>query len=330
MCERPDNVKFACICLNASPVEPSCRATRELSAEFRLERPWTGLDLDAWKPDLGRLQLNEIKKATVWVWTFVQSTRLDVCDGENNALTDRLTAFYVGLMLNRPPNVWSARTMTGHLQGGSVTIQSQAQRYRIFHKEHDAAPELTESALAAAATSAGHLRAAKSSSALGGRLERGLVSFENAMYSEYLDESIISLVRSIEAILQPNDKKQFVKRTCAIMDHQTEASHMDQCSAVFEELYDIRSGLVHAEAIEDIFGGVSGEQAAMRAKRLQAIAYLVASNLYRSILAQPELVEKFAHERLGDYWGRVVCDKEPPPFRLQLDAECWSGARRAG
>jgi hypothetical protein len=317
---RPaEAAKFACLCLNAVTANELLGATGELGGEFSLGSPTEKFDLDLWAEAIGKRRVREINESNVWIWAFRHSDRLTVTDAENRELEERMFRFWKGLLLNRPPLVHSAWILTGSQRDGVPDVATFSSVGHIFIKE--APYPITLAMLRSAGETAQHLELAFASGDLRGRVERGLTAFFGAMGNQFLDESILALERSLEGILHPNDKAQFVKRAARILNFDEQAT--SNLQGVLAEAYDIRSGFTHAQPVEVVFPGLSPDRAVQRAQQLQTLLYFAASRAYRAVLKEPALVRQFAAEGIGEYWGKVVTQKRPPPFVVQIAEHEW-------
>lgn len=317
---QKDGVKFACLCLRAVIAGELLDARAELPGDYWLEPPWEEFDVNVWKNHIGTWRIDEIARARLWIWVVAPSARLDVNDAEHDQLEHRLFLLWQGLQLHRPGIVHSAWVLMGNLKNAKPDVQSLKQYRDLFVKEPDR--ELTLSGLRHAAATALDLQRLYDSGVLAGRLDRGLAAFFGAMHNEHLDESILSLVRAVEGILHPKDADQFVKRSGSVV--KIDGGLPDALTTLLRELYDVRSGFTHAEALATVFQGNSHEEGKHRAQQLQAFAYLLASGAYTAVLRQDTLTKRFSTEGQGEYWGKITAGKKKPPFTVQLDEQDWS------
>lgn len=139
------------------------------------------------------------------------------------------------------------------------------------------------------------------------------------MCDEFVDGSILALQRSLEGILHPCNKKQFVERVAKIADL---GSGYD-VRALFREVYGIRSGFTHAESLNVAFPNRSYEDALVRARQVQVLLCFVAFRLYRVILSRVDLLSCFGAEGLGAYWGRIVEGRKERPFAVKVSDGEW-------
>lgn len=317
---QKDGVKFACLCLRAVIAGELLDACAGLPGDYWLEPPWEEFDVNVWKNHIGSWSIDQIADARLWVWVVAPSARLDVNDAEHDQLEHRLFLFWQGLQLHRPGIVHSAWVLMGSLRNAKPDVQSLKQYREPLVKEPDR--ELTLSGLHQAAATALDLQRLYESGVLAGRLDRGLPAFFGAMRSEHVDESILSLVRSIEGILHPKDADQFVKRAASVVN--IDGGSPAALKTLLDELYRVRSGFTHAEALTTIFQGKNRDEAKHRAQQLQAFAYLLASGAYTAVLRQDTLTKRFSTEGQGEYWGKVTSGRRKPPFTVQLDEQDWS------
>ena len=317
---RKDGVKFACLCLRAVTAGELANACDALPGDYWLEPPWEEFDVNVWKNHIGVWRIDQIADAHLWVWVVAPSVRLDVNDAEHDQLEHRLFLLWQGLQLHRPGIVHSAWVLMGSLRNAKPDVQSLKQYRELFVKEPDR--ELTLSGLHLAAATALDLQRLYVSGVLAGRLDRGMAALFSAMRSEHMDESILSLVRAVEGILHPKDAEQFVKRAASVV--KIDGVLPDALTTLLRELYDVRSGFTHAEALTTVFQGKSHEEGKHRAQQLQAFAYLLASGAYTAVLREDTLTKRFSTEGQGDYWGKITAGKKKPPFTVQLDEQDWS------
>lgn len=281
----------------------------DLGGGYYLQPPWGEFDLDKWRDHIGIWQLDEIKKADLWFWT--------TGDNERSELRTAMTNFWSALLLTRPPRVHSAWLITGSLNAGTPYIGNLKRLNDVWVKESPF--PLSADTLYDAARTAVDLTRAFSTGELKGRIERGLAALLLTFASPYSDESILGLVRAFEGILHPNHKKQFARRALAVVQSPNSAVDLQ---ATLEEVYDVRSGFTHAEAIETVFPNLSRGQATTRVRKLQAFMFFVVSRAYRAVLQKPELTAQFGRENLSEYWSAVIDGKQEAPFNVRIaDAE---------
>jgi hypothetical protein len=194
-------------------------------------------------------------------------------------------------------------------------VQELSDRPPLFMKT--IGKTLSVDVLTEAAANSAHLARAFDSGKLAGRIERGLAAFFSGMRAEHVDDSILCLQRSLEGLVQPSNKQQFVKRMSALIDPVEQS--VDDVNALLTEIYDVRSELTHAAPPEVAFKTPDRKAAEKRARELQAALYLVAATAYSEVLRNPQLIDKFSREGLGEYWGRITAAKRAPPFRIRVD-----------
>lgn len=255
---------FACIGARVWAGPSVTGHTLDLGHGYQLVPPLNESVLDRWREDIGNWRLNDIKQSDVWLWTTDGVTQAD--------LRTALTNLWSGLLLTRPPRVHSAWLMAGSVQEGVPRIGYLQQLNDVWVKESPF--PLAVETLQEAARVAVDLRRAFSGE-LKGRLERGLAALLLAFQSRHADESILGLVRALEGILHPNHKKQFARRATVVL----ESAQTEDLGPLFEEIYDVRSGFTHAEAVETVFPGLSRADAVSRARRLQAFLYFVVAGV---------------------------------------------------
>jgi hypothetical protein len=139
------------------------------------------------------------------------------------------------------------------------------------------------------------------------------------MGSRFVDETILAFERTIEGIVHPSDRKQFVNRCARLL--RLGVSH--NAPSVLEEIYSVRNAFTHALPVEAAFPGKTRSQARHRAQQLQALLYWFAAEALRTILANKPLLEQFGAEGQGPYWGSVVEGKRSAPFVIDLQDDRW-------
>ena len=314
---RKDGVKFACLCLDCFAGTEAQALQEALPGDFWVERPWRGFDLSTWAREIGTWRLAEVTGAEVFVWVTVESSRLDVQDGENETLANRLHTYWKGLQLSWPCTPRSAWILTGSLKRESPDVSSLISLLPTFDKAPALA--LSPAVLRLAAETAINLEAAFGAGSLQGRLERGVTSFLSGMGSRFVDETILAFERTIEGIVHPSDRKQFVNRCARLL--RLGVSH--NAASVLEEIYSVRNAFTHALPVEAAFPGKTRSQARHRAQQLQALLYGFAAEALRTILANKPLLEQFGGEGLGAFWGSVVEGKRSAPFVIDLQDDRW-------
>lgn len=317
---RKDGVKFACLCLDCFATSEAQALQEALPGDFWVERPWQGFDLSTWAREIGTWRIKEVTESEVFVWVTTESSRLDVQDGENEALSNRLHTYWKGLQLSWPCTPRSAWILTGSLKSETADVSSLTSLPPTFDKTPATAP--TPAALRLAAETAVNLEAVFAAGILRGRLERGLTSFLSGMKSLFLDETILAFERTIEGIVHPSDRKQFVNRCLRLL----RLGASQNAASVLEEIYVARNAFTHALPVELAFPGKTTNEARHRAQQLQALLYWFTSEALRVILADKTLVQRFGTEGQGPFWGDVVEGKRTSPFVIDVADDRWQFA----
>jgi hypothetical protein len=315
-----DKVKFGCLCITAFPIEWEVTEA-DLGHGYYLEKPLAEVDLSTWRDPLGRWEVEELSKADLWIWSVRQSNALDVADAENQEIAKEMYWFWASYLLHHPPITHGAWTLTGKLVGGTPDVRTMGKRDPLFNQGIGRPPKMTVAKLKEVASLAPRIGHAIKSGALTGRLERGWLAFLEAMKTKDLDQTILHFERALEAIAHPTDAKQFVSRFARVvrdLEHPKQDS-----SSLLAEIYDVRSGLAHAEAIETVFPQKSREEAARRGRELRAALLHIVSASYREIFASDNLIALYSSEGIGDHWDKVVARKRPPPFTVTLEPTVW-------
>jgi hypothetical protein len=173
-------VKFGCLSVQARPLE-TISGSGDLGHRYFLEAPWSEVELESWTEDLGRWQVDEIRRADVWIWSVQPSSRLAVADAENVALERRLHQFWLAYMLHRPLLTHSAWSLTGTLVDARPNIRTM-KRYAPIRLQEPWTPRiLTVSMLREIASIADRIDHITSSGLLAGRLARGWAAFVSGM-----------------------------------------------------------------------------------------------------------------------------------------------------
>ena len=314
---RKDGVKFACLCLDCFATTEAQAMQETLPGDFWIERPWQGFDLSTWAREIGTWRLAEVTGAEVFVWVTAESSRLDVQDGENETLANRLHNYWKGLQLSWPCTPRAAWILTGSLKREIPDVSSLTSLLPTFDKAPAIA--LSPEVLRLAAETTVNLEAAFAAGTLQGRLERGITSFLSGMGSRFVDETILAFQRTIEGIVHPSDRKQFVNRCARLL--RLDAAH--DLTGVLEEIYSVRNAFTHALPVDAAFPGKTRNQARHRAQQIQALLYWFAAEALRSILASKPLLEQFGAEGQGPFWGSVVEGKRSAPLAIELGDDRW-------
>jgi hypothetical protein len=315
-----DGVKFAVLCMQVSRQANLRKLALDGPCNFCVEPPASTVDLNTWREVAGTWQLDEIRRAGLWVWTTAKSKFLGVQNAENDRLHGRMVNYWISLLLHEPPDLRLPWVLTGHFEAGKPVVSSLAKLIGVFRQQTAVPNQLTPESLENVATIAGNVDVAEQERIVAGRLERGFAAFVSGMQSNTIDDSILSFVRALEAVLHPNTKKQFCARAARILRSST----LSECdlATVLADLYDVRSGLTHAEAIDTVFAGVTREDAVRRGRELRTLSYLLAARVYRKLFASQELIRFFSHEQ-SEFWGKVVSGRKPAPFVILIEPKEW-------
>jgi hypothetical protein len=228
--------------------------------------------------------------------------------------------YWISLLMHEPPDLQTPWVLTGHFEAGKPIVSSLVKLVPVFRQQNAIPRPLTPESLESVALTAGNVDIGQQDRIVAGRLERGFAAFVSGMQSNTIDDSILSFVRALEAVLHPNNKEQFCARAGKIVQSST----LNECDLGSElaELYDVRSGLTHAEAIDTIFTGITREEAVRRGRELRALSYFLAARIYRQVFASQDLMRFFSREQ-GEFWGKVVCGKKPAPFSISVEPDEW-------
>lgn len=298
--------RFACLCMNAvTDVRvDDLQAPTDLGNGYRLDPTDPTSNLDSWKDYVGQHEIESIRDCVAWIWVHGPS-------GVN--LQQRLGYFETALLLTRAPLVHGAWVLEGHDSDGGRRVSSFGPRPQSFIKE--APYPLTTETLRQAASTAEHLTRTFELKSLSGRLERGFVSLVLGMRIQYIEESILFLMRALEGVVRADNSKQFVERTSRLLASVR--------AGLLNELYRVRNKFTHVEPFEVAFPGLEPPAALVRARQLQAFLYHFATMSYRQVLAAPELAVALTDETAGVNWGAVTTGEEEPPFVVSVPDDLW-------
>jgi hypothetical protein len=315
-----DGVKFGVLCMQVPRSADLRKLTIDGPCNFCIEAPGATVDLNTWREVAGTWQLDEIRRADLWVWTTAKSGLLGIQNAENDRLHGRMVNYWISLLMHEPPDLRLPWVLTGHFEAGKPIVSSLVKLIGVFRQQNGIPHQLMIESLEGVAATAGNVDIAEQERIVAGRLERGFAAFVSGMQSDTIDDSILSFVRALEAVLHPNTKEQFCARAAKILQSNTLRER--DLAVVLAELYDVRSGLTHAEAIETVFAGRIIEDAVRRGRELRALSYFLASRVYRKVFASQELIRFFSRER-GEFWGKVVCGRKPAPFVISVEPKEW-------
>jgi hypothetical protein len=299
--------RFACLAMNAltDMRVDDLQHQADLGFGYRLAPPEGAVNLDSWKPYIGEFEFNAMHDADTWVWV----------EGESSAdLRPKIGYFETALLLTRAPQIRGAWILEGAVENGVPRVASFGKRGQRTIKEPPY--PLTTATLRRAAALAGALTRTFEMNALVGRLERGFVSLVLAMSAEYIEDSVLYLMRALEGMLCADDSKQFKARAGAILQNGS--------PELLAKLYLLRNKFTHAEPVTTAYPHMTPDQMTARCRQLQAFLYHFATKAYRQVLSRPELMNLLTQPDVGPYWGKVVQGKEPPPFIVAVADDLWN------
>lgn len=314
-----NGTKFGCLCVRAHPVEGIPANPVEIGHGFSVSSRGPEVE-SGWKEALGRFQVDEIKGGTLWVWIQRESERAEVLDQENDALKERLSCFWWGLLLHEPPRIFSAWAFTGRAEAGKHDLRSAESFTRVFNHQGDRTV-LDLDRLCAAAKTADAYGKIVEGGGLKGRLHNGFAAFASGMQEKFVDAAHLLFQRALEGMFHPKDRDQFVKRGRSVF---RDLRRQDgDATELLASVYDMRSGFTHCETLATIFSDMSESDAKRKGISLRDATYTLAARSYRAVFQDGDLVTRFGQEGLGEYWGKVVSGKKPAPFVVELRPEDW-------
>jgi hypothetical protein len=143
-----------------------------------------------------------------------------------------------------------------------------------------------------------------------------------ALRIEYIEDSILCLMRALEGMLHADSSKQFQSRAASILKEPN--------LELLRELYHVRNKFTHAEPVELAFPNRTAAEATQRARQLQAFLYHFATRVYCKIVGSPGLLAMLSQARVGELWGNVVSGHQPPPLVVSVDEPLWNFIHEPG
>ncbi|HET9954537.1 MAG TPA: hypothetical protein VFQ61_08530 [Polyangiaceae bacterium] len=278
----------------------------DLGFGYRLAPPDGAVNLDSWKPYIGQFEFDSMHDANTWVWV----------EGESGAdLRPKIGHFETALLLTRAPQIRGAWMLEGPMENGVPRVASFGRRGERTIKEPPY--PLTTATLRRAAALANNLTRTFELKALVGRLDRGFVSLVLAMSAEYVEDSVLYLMRALEGMLCADNSREFKARAAAIL--------RDGSAELLDELYVVRNKFTHAEPVSKAFpAGMTEAQMTARCRQLQAFLYHFATRAYREVLSRPELMNRLTQPGVGAYWDKVIEGTETLSFVVVVPDDVWN------
>src|ERR1039457_6388933 len=152
-----DGVKFAVLCMQVSRQANLRKLALDGPCNFCVEPPASTVALNTWREVAGTWQLDEIRRAGLWVWTTAKSKFLGVQNAENDRLHGRMVNYWISLLLHEPPDLRLPWVLTGHFEAGKPVVSSLAKLIGVFRQQTAVPNQLTPESLENVATIAGNV-----------------------------------------------------------------------------------------------------------------------------------------------------------------------------
>lgn len=254
-----------------------------------------------WPAWLGSLTMNELKAIGLTFFATAASSRPEVLDAENQALTRALDYIWYGLLLQGVPSHMEGFTMTGAYVDGEIQVRlfGHIRDYEPTYDMPEFVPDVA--ALQRAAALGEQLRRIDVPKAPDwGRLRRGLRSLFRGLREKDGGERLHAFVRALEALLKPdigNTRNQFAHRA------QTFARASAETRETLLQIFDIRSHVEHVHLAIDALSGSEPDRIALANRRTRQVDALVRSALTR-VLETDVLLDVFRTDpTIDQFWA---------------------------
>ena len=301
------NEKFACFALTRCWLSEGFPEALELGPNL-----WTVTALDLkiaehWAGWLGSITMDELREASLVLYTTIISAKPQILDDENEQLTKTLDYILYGLLLQGVPVYFKGFSLKGANVGGDVDVRqfSQLKDYPPTYELPEFRPGARE--LEGATVVARRLRQINEGKESWARIRRGLRAlFQGSGMSDGGDR-LHQFVRALEALVRPdigNTRKQFAHRI-----DQTFVLANAETRDTLLQIFDLRSHVEHVHSVLDALGGDEKVRIATANRRTRQVDVLARFAL-RRVLESDDLFNRFKTEAgIEEFWQLPDADR---------------------
>ncbi|HXM21407.1 MAG TPA: hypothetical protein VN948_09105 [Terriglobales bacterium] len=300
--EIPRNNKFACVCLVFAAVDHRQREPIVLGdglcgtfgTPFELD--------DAWRDWLGTVKTQNLQNVSLGLLAHRESVRLDVLDGENQALIDAALSLFYALLMVEIFHHDGGFVVSGANNGGEIRVRQITDLGPHLRPNGARVSAVNMATLESAAVIASGIRAMYSAAEPSERLRQGFRAWLRGIRESIGADRLHEFVRATEAVVKPQvgrTEAQFVHR-CQLFSGTSDAAR-----TIVRELYQLRSQTEHMNNFEPVLANYPVNDRDALALRRAYQAQLLGSSVYKRLLTTVALRVHFASDDDTDaFWRR--------------------------
>lgn len=306
----PTTGHFCCFALSTHTGDDLIAPIKFGNGLYAVSKPPFYID-DWWRQQLGALEVHQVEQCNLFLLAFADDPSITARDLNNKVNIHYLSLLLEGVAYSRNGIILGGDNAVNGLRVSSIGWLTDYPVPLLF-----SSPEVTRKHLEYTSQLAAGVEVIYSSSSdhyL--RLRKGFNSLINGIKHHEVHNRLHQCVRAIEGVIKPKQGEgtSNFKYRCQFF-----AGRKPQDTQVLEELYELRSA---AEHLNPMINKLTGYPPYQRdeIKALRAVqAELLASFVYRKILATPIILKSFADDAAIDkvwaqdsrsliaYWGKTI------------------------
>jgi hypothetical protein len=301
-----DGEKYALLGLSVKITDPNI-ARLDLSPHFQIVAGSDFMIPDEWREWLGSIRVEEVEACDLFVAAKVRSATPDVLDGENNLLTNRLWAFYRGLLLSSTfATAHKPVILTGSCRNGEIGLRQQQDLDVPIPNDFRPYPDVALDEFKRAATIAERLErlAATRQGSNRWRFNRVMHLYSQTRAEPDLLERIHQYARCIDGLIlcdPGKSAKQFKSRSELFIGPH----HHD----LMGEIYEVRSAVEHLH--EDRYLDPLLRTTQVDLTKKEAIIEHIARTTLARIALDDALWPYFTRKAaLAAFWAKPVAERQ--------------------
>ena len=259
-----------------------------------------------WREWLGSVRAEEVESSNLLSISKLRSSRPDVLDGENQKLQQRVSNFYVGLLLaSRFAPAHRPVVLSGSRRNGEVDIRQQHDFDSPVPCIFRGYPPVVNADIQLAVRLASEIEALGTTPLKGGhwRLFRTLDMYRNTRTVRDILDRLHQYARCIDGLILPDagkTKQQFKSRTELLIGPR----HHD----LMGDIYDVRSAVEHLHDNRYLEGFVRATRLDLVKK--EAVTEHIGRMALARIIGDPSLWPHFANTAsLASFWALPAVDR---------------------
>ena len=225
----------------------------------------------------------------------------EVLDAENEALRQQVLCLCYALFLIEVFHYDGGLILSGANVGGTVSVRQVSQLERFYRPNGAKTVRLTHAELLTAARAAAGMQSVHAGHGHHGRLRKGFHAWLRGMMESHGEERLHQFVRAVEAVVMPPKG-----RSTNIFAHRCQlfAGNTAPAVSLLKELYELRNSAEHHNPFTQVLGAYPTGDHERIALRRAYQAQVLASDVYRRIFLDPQLLAHFsADASISAFWA---------------------------